>query len=146
MPEQIVVVGNVVADAELRFLPNGAAVANFTVADTPRVKGQNDEWKDGDTIWWRVSAWRDLAENVTESLRKGTRVVVIGTPKQTNWEKDGVKFSRIELTATEVAASMKWATVSVTKAPSKGGGGGSSSGGGGNYGGGFSGQDDEPPF
>lgn len=139
MPQEITVIGNVVAEPEIKFTKSGLAVASFTVADTPRVKDTDGSFKDGDTIWWRVSIWRDPAENVAESLKKGDRVVVVGVPKQSNWEKDGIKFSRIELTASEVGVSLKWATARATKAPK---GGGSSAPAGNS----FASDSDEPPF
>jgi single-strand DNA-binding protein len=91
-------------DPELRFTPNGAAVANFRVAVTPRVK-DGDTWQDGETSFFRVNVWRDQAEDVTESLTKGTRVVVLGRLKARSWEdKDsGERRSVVEVEAEEVA-------------------------------------------
>ena len=82
----LTIVGNLTADPELRFIPSGAAVANFTVASTPRTfDKQTNEWKDGETLFMRCNAWRDLGENIAESLRKGMRVVVTGRLQQRSW-------------------------------------------------------------
>jgi single-strand DNA-binding protein len=114
----ITVVGNLTADPELRFTPSGAAVASFTVASTPRTfDKQSQEWRDGDALFLRCSAWRQMAENVTEGLRKGDRVVVVGRLKQRSFDdKDGNRRTVIELDADEVAASAKFATVTAQRA------------------------------
>jgi single-strand DNA-binding protein len=129
----ITVVGNLTADPELRFTPSGAAVANFTVASTPRTFDKNsNEWKDGEALFLRCSVWRQAAENVAESLHRGTAVIVQGRLKQRSYEtKEGEKRTVYELDVEEVGPSLKWATAKVTKA-SRGGGGG----GGGNFNGG----------
>ncbi|MDL9947312.1 single-stranded DNA-binding protein [Gordonia sp. ABSL11-1] len=165
----ITVVGNLTADPELRFTPSGAAVANFTVASTPRTfDRQTNEWKDGEALFLRCNIWRDAAENVTESLSKGTRVVVQGRLKQRSFEtKEGERRTVVELEVDEIGPSLRYATAKVNKASRGGGGGGFSSGGGGgsrgSSGGGgqqvaddpwgsapasgsFGGGDDEPPF
>ena len=131
----ITVVGNLTADPELRFTPSGAAVANFTVASTPRTFDKNsNEWKDGEALFLRCSVWRQAAENVAESLHRGTAVIVQGRLKQRSYEtKEGEKRTVYELDVDEVGPSLRWATAKVTKA-SRGGGGG----GGGGYGGGQS--------
>src|SRR3978361_198089 len=136
----ITVIGNLTNDPELRFTPNGAAVASFTVASTPRTfDRQSNEWKDGDTLFLRCTVWRQAAENVAESLHKGTRVIVQGRLKQRSFEtREGEKRTVVELEADEVGASLRSATARVSKA-SRGastGGGGNGSGGGGNGGGG----------
>src|SRR5680860_1397986 len=120
----ITVVGNLTADPELRFTPSGAAVANFTVASTPRFfDKQNNEWKDGDALFLRCSVWRDAAENVAESLTRGARVVVHGRLKQRSFEtKEGEKRTVVELDVDEVGPSLKYATAKVNKT-SRGGGG-----------------------
>ncbi len=106
----VTLTGNLTDDPELRFTPTGAAVANFRLAVTPRVK-DGDTWKDGDTSFFRVNAWRDLAENLTESLSKGARVIVVGQLKARSWETpEGEKRTVVEVTAEEVAPSLKWAT------------------------------------
>jgi single-strand DNA-binding protein len=132
----ITVVGNLTADPELRFTPSGAAVANFTVASTPRTFDKNtNEWKDGEALFLRCSVWRQAAENVAESLTRGTAVIVQGRLKQRSYEtKEGEKRTVYELDVDEVGPSLRWATAKVTKA-SRGGGGG---GGGGGFGGGGS--------
>lgn len=113
----ITVIGNVVADPELRFTPSGAAVANFRMASTPRhFDRQTNEWKDGDPLFLGVSAWRQLGENVAESIQRGTRVVVVGRLIQRQYEdREGNKRSSYEITADEVAPSLRNATAAVTK-------------------------------
>jgi single-strand DNA-binding protein len=106
----VTLIGNLTDDPELRFTPNGAAVANFRLAITPRVR-QSDTWTDGETSFFRVTCWRQLAENVTDSLGKGARAVVIGRLRMRSWETDtGEKRSVVEVEAEEVAPSLKWAT------------------------------------
>ena len=133
----ITVVGNLTADPELRFTPSGAAVANFTVASTPRTFDKNsNEWKDGEALFLRCSVWRQAAENVAESLTRGTAVIVQGRLKQRSFEtKEGEKRTVYELDVDEIGASLKFATAKVTRASRSGGGGG----GAGSYGGGNSG-------
>jgi single-strand DNA-binding protein len=118
------IVGNLTADPELRFTPNGAPVADFTVAVTPRVK-DGDGWKDGDTSFFRCTAWRGLAEHLAESLAKGDRVLVHGSLRQRSWETEGgEKRSVVEVQVDELGPSLKWATAKPEKAsrPAKGGG------------------------
>lgn len=113
----ITVVGNLTADPELRFTPSGDAVANFTVASTPRTfDKQSQEWRDGDALFLRCNVWRAQAENVAEGMRKGDRVVVVGRLKQRSYEKDGQKRTVIELEGDEVAVSAKFATVTAQRA------------------------------
>jgi len=133
----ITVVGNLTADPELRFTPSGAAVANFTVASTPRTFDKNsNEWKDGEALFLRCTVWRQAAENVAESLHRGAAVIVQGRLKQRSFEtKEGEKRTVIELDVEEVGPSLKWATAKVTKASRGGGGGAGGYGGGGNSGG-----------
>ena len=134
---QITVVGNLTADPELRFTPSGAAVANFTVASTPRTfDRQSNEWKDGETLFLRCSIWREAAESVAESLTKGTRVIVQGRLVQRSYEtRVGEKRTVYELQVDEVGPSLRYATAKVTKTQ-RSGGGGFGGGGGGGYGGG----------
>ena len=122
----ITIVGNLTGDPELRFTPSGAAVANFTVASTPRTfDRQSNEWKDGETLFMRCSVWRDAAENVAESLQRGTRVIVTGRLKSRSYEtKEGEKRTVIEMDVDEVGPSMKYATAKVNKTSRGGGGGG----------------------
>ena len=136
----ITVVGNITSDPELRFTPGGAAVANFTVASTPRVMDkQTNEWKDGDALFLRCSIWRQAAENVAESLTKGMRVVVQGRLKQRSFEtKEGEKRTVVELEVEEVGPSLKYATAKVNKTQRGSGGGGGFGGGNGGGGGGQS--------
>ena len=122
----ITVVGNLTADPELRFTPSGAAVANFTVASTPRIfDRQANEWKDGDALFMRCSIWREAAENVAESLTRGSRVIVQGRLKQRSYEtREGEKRTVVELEVDEIGPSLRYATAKVNKASRSGGGGG----------------------
>jgi single-strand DNA-binding protein len=130
----ITVVGNLTADPELRFTPSGAAVANFTVASTPRTfDRQNNEWKDGEALFLNCSVWRQAAENAAESLTRGMRVIVSGRLKARSYEtREGEKRTVFEIDVDEVGPSMKYATAKVTKTSRSGGGtgGGFQSGGG----------------
>ncbi|MFG2195571.1 single-stranded DNA-binding protein [Streptomyces sp. NPDC048639] len=141
----ITVVGNLVDDPELRFTPSGAAVAKFRVASTPRTfDRQTNEWKDGESLFLTCSVWRQAAENVAESLTRGTRVIVQGRLKQRSYEdREGVKRTVYELDVDEVGASLRNATAKVTKTTGRGGQGGGfgggSGGGGGQGGGGWGG-------
>lgn len=110
-------IGNLTADPELRFTPSGAAVANFTVASTPRTfDRQSGEYRDGEPLFMRCALWRDPAENVAQSLHRGDRVIVTGRLKQRNFEKDGQKRSVIELDVDEIGPSLRYATAAVNKA------------------------------
>jgi single-strand DNA-binding protein len=165
----ITVVGNLTADPELRFTPSGAAVANFTVASTPRMYDrQSGEWKDGEALFLRCNIWREAAENVAESLTRGARVIVSGRLKQRSFEtREGEKRTVFEVEVDEIGPSLRYATAKVNKASRSGGGGGGFGGGGsrasstpsGSTGGSsddpwgsapasgsFAGSDDEPPF
>jgi single-strand DNA-binding protein len=167
----ITVVGNLTADPELRFTPSGAAVANFTVASTPRIfDRQSSEWKDGEALFLRCNIWREAAENVAESLTRGSRVIVTGRLKQRSFEtREGEKRTVFEVEVDEIGPSLRYATAKVNKASRSGGGGGGFGGGGAGGGGGnarpaasestnedpwgsapasgsFAGGDDEPPF
>ncbi|WP_432512792.1 single-stranded DNA-binding protein [Kineococcus sp. SYSU DK001] len=134
----ITLIGNLTNDPELRFTPSGAAVANFTVASTPRTfDRQSNEWKDGETLFMRCAIWREAAENVAESLTRGTRVVVTGRLQSRTFDtKEGEKRTVIEMQVDEVGPSLRYATAKVNKTSRGGGGGGGGFGGGG---GGFSG-------
>jgi single-strand DNA-binding protein len=162
----ITVVGNLTADPELRFTPSGAAVANFTVASTPRIYDrQAGEWKDGEALFLRCNIWREAAENVAESLTRGARVIVSGRLKQRSFEtREGEKRTVVEVEVDEIGPSLRYATAKVNKV-SRGGGGGGFGGGGSRQAapqssgapaddpwgsapasGSFGGGDDEPPF
>ena len=141
----ITITGNVTDDPELRFTPSGLPVANFTVAVNRRFKNPAGQWEDKLDGFFRCSCWRDMAENVAESLQKGTRVVVTGRLQEQRWEdQEGGKRSRIEIQVDEVGPSLRWATASVQKsnrssgqaAGGQGGGqgGGQAAGGGGDWG------------
>ena len=163
------VIGNLTADPELRFTASGAAVANFTVASTPRTFDRaSGEWKDGEALFLRCNIWRQAAENVAESLTRGSRVIVNGRLKQRSFEtKEGEKRTVIELEVDEIGPSLRYATAKVNRAQrsdSGGGGGGGYGGGSGNSGasrqsapaddpwgsappaGAAGGYSDEPPF
>jgi single-strand DNA-binding protein len=135
MPDtHVTITGNLTDDPEVTFTPNGTAVANFRLAVTPRVK-QGDTWKDGDTSFFRITAWRDLASHAADSLSKGDRVIVLGQLRTRSWETpEGDKRSVVEVTAEEVGPSLKWATAKPERTR-KGGNGPSSSQ-----------FNDEPPF
>jgi single-strand DNA-binding protein len=122
----ITVVGNLTADPELRFTPSGAAVANFTVASTPRIYDrQSGEWKDGEALFLRCNIWREAAENVAESLTRGARVIVSGRLKQRSFEtREGEKRTVFEVEVDEIGPSLRYATAKVNKASRSGGGGG----------------------
>lgn len=112
----VTIVGNLTGDPELRFTPSGAAVANFTIASTPRTfDRQSNEWKEGETLFMRCSIWRDPAENVAESLTRGMRVIVNGRIKSRSYEKDGVKHTVIEMDVDEVGPSLRYANAKVNK-------------------------------
>jgi single-strand DNA-binding protein len=161
----ITVVGNLTADPELRFTPSGAAVANFTVASTPRqFDKQSGEWKDGEALFMRCNIWRQAAENVAETLTRGSRVIVSGRLKQRSYEtREGEKRTVVELEVEEVGPSLRYATAKVNKVSRGSGGGGFGGGGGGSAGGpsddpwgsapaagsgggSGGGSDEEPPF
>ncbi|NYG06955.1 single-strand DNA-binding protein [Phycicoccus badiiscoriae] len=136
----ITVIGNITGDPELRFTPSGAAVANFTVASTPRqFDRQSNEWKDGETLFMRCSVWRDAAENVAESLQRGTRVIVSGRLKSRSYEtKEGEKRTVVEMEVDEVGPSLRYATAKVNRTQ-RGTGGGQ-----GGFSGGQGGQQEDP--
>ena len=132
---QVTLVGNLTDDPDLRFTPNGAAVANFRLAVTPRVR-EGDSWKDGETSFFRVNVWRQMAENVAETLTKGARCIVVGRLRTRSWEtQEGEKRSVTEIEADEVGPSLKFATAKVERASQ----GGSSPNRSGQF-------NDEPPF
>jgi single-strand DNA-binding protein len=124
----ITVVGNLTADPELRYTQGGLAVANFTIASTPRTfDRQTNDWKDGDALFLRASCWREFAEHVAGSLTKGSRVIATGRLTQRNYDdRDGNKRTSIELQVDEIGPSLRYATAQVTRASggSTGGGGG----------------------
>ena len=126
----ITIVGNLTGDPELRFTPSGAAVANFTVASTPRAFDKaSNEWKDGEALFMRCSVWRQAAENVAESLQKGARVIVTGRLKQRSYEtREGEKRTVVEMEVDEVGPSLRYATAKVNKVSRGGGGFGGDSG------------------
>ena len=161
----LTIIGNLTADPELRFTASGAAVANFTVASTPRIYDrQSGEWKDGDALFMRCNIWREAAENVAESLTRGARVIVSGRLKQRSFEtREGEKRTVVEVEVDEIGPSLRYATAKVNKVSRGGGGGGFGGGqaagpaaapaapvedpwGSAPASGSFGGGDDEPPF
>ena len=162
----ITIIGNLTSDPELRFTPSGSAVANFSVASTPRTFDKNsNEWVDGETLFLRASVWREAAENVAESLTKGMRVIVTGRLKSRSYEdkKTQEKRTVIELEVDEIGPSLKYANAKVNRTQRSGNSGGGNTGGGnsgGDWGGNTpapanaggssgtwgNGPDSEPPF
>ncbi|QAU06627.1 ssDNA binding protein [Gordonia phage WilliamBoone] len=164
----LTVIGNLTADPELRFTPSGAPVANFTIASTPRYfDKQSNEWKDAEALFLRCNIWREPAENVTETLSKGMRVIAQGRLKQRSYQtKEGENRTSYELEIEEIGPALRYATARVNRTQRNGGGSdysggvqnqslrdvsnavdnfansGMSSSGGGAWGG----ADDEPPF
>src|SRR6266446_1780207 len=161
---QITIAGNLVDDPELRFTPAGQPVAKFRVASTPRFLDKStNEWKDGDSLFLTCNVWRQAAENVAESLTRGTRVIVSGRLRQRSYEtKEGEKRTVYEVEVDDVGPSLRNASAKVNRVARSGsggpGGGGASSGGQGNSGGSGGGDSgpwatdspggysDEPPF
>jgi single-strand DNA-binding protein len=162
----ITVVGNLTDDPELRFTPSGAAVAKFRVASTPRTLDRaSGEWKDGEPLFLQCNVWRQVAENVAESLHRGARVIVTGRLRQRSYEtREGEKRTVFELEVDEIGPSLRYATAKVQKMQRSGGSGGGYGSGGGNtpsQGGGYADDpwatsvpaggpgasfDEEPPF
>ena len=113
----LTIIGNLTSDPELRWTPSGAAVANFTIASTPRtLDRQTQEWKDGEALFLRCNVWRQAAENVAESLTRGSRVMAQGRLKQRSFEtKEGEKRTVIEMEVDEIGPSLRYATATVAK-------------------------------
>lgn len=119
---RITVVGRLVEDPSLRFTPSGAAVANVSIASNARRFDRNtNEWKDEPATFWRGSIWREAAENVAESLQKGTAVIATGVVKSREYEKDGQKRTALELDIEAIGPDLRWATAKVEKAQRQGG-------------------------
>lgn len=113
---QVVIVGNLTRDPELRYTPNGAALVKFTVAVSRRTRDETGQWKDAETSFFDVTAWRALAENVAESLTQGSRVIVVGRLRTNSWETpEGERRSKVEIEAEEVGPSLRWATAKVER-------------------------------
>jgi single-strand DNA-binding protein len=120
---QVTIVGNLTDDPELRYTPNGAAVATLRVAVNRRIPDGSGGWKDAETSFFRVNAWRTLAENAAESLTRGARVVVVGRLRSRSWEnQEGETRSAVEIEADELGPSLRWATAKVEKQSRSGGG------------------------
>lgn len=131
----ITVIGNLTGDPELRFTPNGAAVANFTIASTPRnFDRASGEWKEGETLFLRASVWREAAENVAETLKKGMRVIAQGRLKSRSYEtKEGERRTSMELEIEEIGPSLRFASANVSRNQRSGGNFGGDQGFGGGY-------------
>ncbi len=144
----ITVIGNLTDDPELRFTPSGAAVAKFRIASTPRTLDRaTGEWKDGEPLFLACSVWRQAAENVAESLQRGSRVIVSGRLRQRSYEtKEGEKRTVYELEVDEIGPSLRYATAKVQKMSRSSGGGGFGSSGGGGQGGGGGGHASDDPW
>lgn len=138
----ITVVGNLVADPELRFIPSGAAVANFRIASTPRTfNRETNQWEDGEALFLTCNCWRQMAENVAESLTKGMRVVVTGKLRQRSYQtREGENRTVFEVEVDEVGPSLKYASASVSRNPREGGANGFGGGNQGGQRGGFGGN------
>lgn len=143
----LTIVGNLTNDPELRFTPSGAAVASFTVASNSRYLDKTtNEWKDGEPVFMRCSVWRQYAENVAESLTRGTRVIVTGRLKQRSYEtREGEKRTVLEMEVDDVGPALRTATAKVTKV-ARAGGGGFGDGGSGGFGGATSGGGSDDPW
>lgn len=124
----ITVVGNLTADPELRFTNNGIALASFTIASTPRTfDRQSNEWKDGEALFLRCTVWREFAENVANSLTKGTRVIARGNLKQRSYEtKEGERRTSYEMDVDEIGPSLRYSTAQITRSQARAGAGGAS--------------------
>jgi single-strand DNA-binding protein len=133
----VTITGNLTDDPEVSFTPAAAAVCNFRLAVTPRIR-QGDRWTDGDTSFFRITAWRDLATHIGDSLSKGDRVIVQGQLRTRSWETpEGERRSVVEVQAEEVGPSLKWATAKPQRTGKAKAGNGPSKGGESN---------DDPPF
>jgi single-strand DNA-binding protein len=118
----VTIVGTLCADPEMRFISSGDGVVNFTIAsNSRRLNKDTGKWEDSDALFMRCNAWRQLAENINESLSKGDRAIVTGRLKQRSYEIDGQKRTVIELEVDEIGPSLKWATAKVNKATRSGG-------------------------
>ena len=113
----ITIIGNLTADPEIRFTPSGQAVANFTVAQTPRIFDRTtNSWRDGEALFMRCNIWREAAENVAESLVRGARVIVTGKLVSRTWEtREGEKRTTVELQVIEMGPSLRFAIAQVTR-------------------------------
>ena len=118
----VTIIGNLSGDPELRFTASGHAVANFTIAQTPKsFNRESNQWVDDETLWVRASVWREAAENVAESLSKGMRVIAHGRLKARSYEtKDGQQRTNWELEVDEIGPSLRWATAQVNRTPKQG--------------------------
>jgi single-strand DNA-binding protein len=130
--ERVTLVGNLTADPELRFTPSGLEVANLRIAVTPRTRGEDGAWTQGETSFHSVTVWRDHATNAAETLTKGARVIVVGRPKERSWtDAEGTEHQVTEVDAEELGPSLRWATAKLTRTNGRSGK--------------ASGQHDDPP-
>lgn len=140
----VTLVGNLTDDPELRYTPSGAAVCNFTVAVNKRFRGQDGQWEDRLDGFFRCNVWREMAENLAESLQKGMRVIVVGRLQQRSWEtNEGQKRYEIEVQVDEVGPALRFATAQIQRSQRSGGGSGPGPQGGGGFGGGQGGGSQE---
>jgi single-strand DNA-binding protein len=115
-PERVTLVGNLTADPELRYTPSGLQVANLRLAVTPRTRGEDGSWTQGETSFHTITVWRDQATNAAETLAKGARVIVVGRPKERTWtDVDGAEHHVVEVDAEELGPSLRWATATLTR-------------------------------
>jgi single-strand DNA-binding protein len=146
MTANVTIVGNLTRDPELRFTPAGAPVTTFGVAVNRRWQNRDSQQWEESTSFFNVTCWRDLAQNVSESLEKGSRVLVSGRLDQRSWEtQDGERRSVVEIVADEVGPSLRWATATVNRNERRDASGNGWSGGGGGGGGGGRAVPNEPP-
>lgn len=111
----VTLIGNLTADPELKFTPQGKAVASFTIAESSRVK-VGGEWKDGPSTFWRCQLWGEAAENLAETLQRGNRVIAVGDVKQRSFEtSSGEKRTVTEVTVSEIGPSLRWATAKLER-------------------------------
>lgn len=143
----LTICGNTTADAEIKYLPSGVALASWTVACTPRVK-KGETWEDGETAFYRCTAWRQMAESVAETITRGMRVLVYGKLRIRTYDKDGEKRTSVEIDVEHVGPDLRYATATVNKVSRGGGGGGGNAGPSDDPWGSAptTGADDSPPF
>jgi single-strand DNA-binding protein len=119
MSQTITIIGNLTADPELRFTPQGKATAKFSVATSERFKKPDGTWDSRNLTYWNIVTWEKLAENVADTIGKGDKVIIYGKAYTTSWEDKttGEKRSRMEVTATEVAVALSRASAKITRTP-----------------------------
>lgn len=121
MSQVITITGNLTADPELRFTPNGTAVCSLRVAVNTRYKDERGEWQEGEATFYKVSCWRQLAENVAETFTKGQTITVTGKPKLEQWvSKEGVPRAMMSITADSASVDLRWQVAKISRSQSKG--------------------------